>query len=231
MKKPMSLPPDRDLPARRCQRRREHLVQEITASRRRVRPLVLAFAAATLVLSATGFGAYALTREPTHVDSIGCYEQADLNSNVAVIGSASTDPVAACAALWRSGSLGSTTNVPPLTACVLDTGAVAVMPGQPSICEGLGIAALSADARHQLVRLGELRAALAERFGDSSGSNRRTACVGEATAMRIVRAELKARGLTDWTIEITSPFNAERRCASASIVPADRTITLIPISP
>src|SRR5687768_14117127 len=130
MKKPMSLPPDRDLPARRRQRRREHLVQEITASRRRVRPLVLAFAAATLVLSATGFGAYALTREPTHVDSIGCYEQADLNSNVAVIGSTSTDPVAACAALWRSGSLGSTTIVPPLTACLLDTGAVAVMPGR-----------------------------------------------------------------------------------------------------
>ena len=206
-------------------------MQEISASRRRVRPLVLAFAAATLVLSATGFGAYALTREPTHVDSIGCYEQADLNSNVAVIGSAATDPIAACAALWRTGSLGSTTDVPPLTACVLDTGAVAVIPGEPSICEGLGIASLSADARDRLARLGELRVALAERFGDSSGSKRRTACVGEAAAMQIVRAELKARGLTDWTIEITSPVDAERRCASASIVPADKTIMLTPISP
>lgn len=226
----MSLPPDRDLPARRRQLRREHLVQEITASRRRVRPLVLAFAAATLVLAATGFGAYALTREPTHVDSIGCFEQADLSANVAVIGSAATDPVAACTALWRSGALGPTKGVPRLTACVLDTGAVAVMPGGPGICEGLGIASLSADARDRLARLGELRAALAERFGDGSGSKRRTACVGEAAAMRIVRAELKARGLTDWTIEIASPFT-ERRCASASIAPADRTIMLIPISP
>jgi hypothetical protein len=231
MSKRMSLPPDRDLPARRLQLRREHLVQEITTSRRGVRPLVLAFAAATLVLSATGFGAYALTREPTHVDSIGCFEQADLSSSVAVIGAAATDPVAACAALWRSGALGSTSNVPSLTACVLDTGAVAVMPGEQGICEGLGIASLSADARVRLARFGELRAALAQRFGDSSGSKKRTACVDEAAATRIVRAELEARGLADWAIEITSPFNAERRCASASIVPAARTIMLIPISP
>jgi len=231
MDEPMSLPPDRDLPARRLQLRREHLVQEITKSRRRARPLILAFAVALLVLTATGFGAYALTREPTHVDSIGCFERADLSSNVAVIGWAATDPVGACAALWRSGAVGSTTNVPPLAACVLDTGAVAVMPGEPGICEGLGIASLSADARDRLTRLGELRAALSDRFGDSSGSNRRTACVGEASAMRIVRAELKARGLADWAIEITSPFDAERRCASASILPADKTIVVIPIAP
>ena len=231
MNKPMSLPPDRDLPARRLQLRREHLVQEITASPQRVRPLVLVFAAAILVVSATGFGAYALTREPTHVDSIGCFEEADLSSNVAVIGSAATDPVAACAELWRSGALGSTTSVPPLTACVLDTGAVAVIPGEPGICEGLGIASLSADGRDRLTRLGELRAALAHRFGDGSGSKRRTDCVGEAAAMRIARAELEARGLVDWTIEVTSPFSADRRCASASIVPADRSIMLIPVSP
>ena len=231
MSKPTSVPPDRDLPARRLQLRREHLVQEISASRRRVRPLVLGFAAATLVLCATGFGAYALTREPTHVDSIGCFERDDLNSNVAVIGSAATDPVTACAELWRNGSLGSTTYVPQLTACVLDTGAVAVMPGEASVCAALGIASLSADARSRLARLGDLRAALSNRFGDSSGSNRRTACVGEAAAVRIARAELETRGLSDWTIEITSPFSAERRCASASIVPAETTVMLTPISP
>jgi hypothetical protein len=106
-----------------------------------------------------------------------------------------------------------------------------VMPGEAGICEGLGIASLSADARDRLVRLGELRAALVEKFGDGSGSNRRTACVGEAAAVRIVEAELEARGLTDWRIEIAPPFNAERRCASASIAPADRTITLIPVWP
>ena len=227
----MSLPPDRDLPARRLHLRKEHLVQEITASHRRVRPLVLALAAATLVLAATGFGAYALTREPTHVDSIGCYERADLGADVAVIGSAATDPVAACAALWRSGALGSTQGVPRLTACVLDTGAVAVLPGGAGVCEGLGIASLSADALARLARLGELRAVLAERFGDGSGSKRRTACVGEAAARRIVRAELAARDQAGWTIEIASPFTAERRCASASIAPADKTITIIPLSP
>jgi hypothetical protein len=231
MDDPLLLPPDRDLPARRLQLRREHLVREITTSRRRVRRLVSALAAAALVLAATGFGAYELTRELTHVDSIGCFERADVDGNVTVIGSEAADPVAACAALWRSGAVGSTTTAPSLTACVLDTGAVAVMPGPAGVCEALGIASLSAEGRRRLAGLGELRAALAARFGDGSGSKKRTACVGEHDARRIVREELHARRLTGWTIDVAVAFDADRRCASAALVPAEKTIRLIPVSP
>ncbi len=231
MDEPRLILPDRELPAPRLHQRREHLVQEITTSRHGVRPLVLVLAAAALMLAATGFGAYALTREPTHVDSIGCFERADVNASVAVIGSDATDPVAACAALWRNGAIGSTTDVPPLTPCVLDTGAVAVMPGRAGVCEGLGIAALSADSQSRLARLGGLHAALAVKFGDGSGSKKRTGCVGEVDARRIIRTELAARGLADWTIDVAVPFDAERHCASASLVPADKTVTLIPLWP
>jgi hypothetical protein len=229
MDEPRLLLPDRDLPAWRLHQRREHLVQEITTSRRRVRSLVLVLAAAALVLAATGFGAYALTREPTHVDSIACYEGADLGADVTVIDSQAIDPVAACAALWRSGAVGSTNEAPPLTPCVLDSGAVAVMRGGAGVCEDLGIASLSAESRSRLVSLGELSAELAERFGDASGSKRRTACVGEADARRIVRQELEARDLTDWTVDVAVPFDADRRCASASLVPAEKKVQLIPM--
>ncbi len=178
-----------------------------------------------------GFGAYALTREPTHMESIGCYDRADLEANVAVVGSSGTDPIAACRELWRTGAVAPTTDPPQLTACVLDTGAVAVMPGGPGICEGLGISSLSREARERLTRLGELNAALADKLGDGSGSRQRGACVGEEDARRIVRAELDARGYSDWTIEVAVPFDAERRCASASLEPSDRVVKLISLSP
>jgi hypothetical protein len=229
MDEPRLILPDRELPARRLHQRREHLVQEITTSRHGVRPLVLVLAAAALMLAATGFGAYALTREPTHVDSIGCFERADVRASVTVIGSDATDPVARCAALWRSGVIGSRNEAPPLTPCVLDTGAIAVMPGGAGVCEALGIASLSAESRSRLARLGGLHAELATRFGDGSGSKKRTACVGEADARGIVRRELDARGLTDWTVDVAVPFDADRRCASASLVPAETKVQLIPL--
>ncbi len=223
MHDPLFLPPERDLPPRRLSARKEHLVQEITARPRRVRRLVLVAAAATLALIVMGFGAYALTREPTQVESIGCYDRADLGANVTVVGSTGTDPIAACAELWRSGAVAPTTDPPQLTACVLDTGAVAVMPGGAGVCEGLGIASLSREARERLARLGDLNAALNTKLGDG--------CVGEVEARRLIRAELDARGYSDWTIEVAVPFDAERRCASASLEPSDRVVKLISVWP
>lgn len=228
MDDPLLLPPDRDLPARRLQLRREHLVQEITTARRAVRPLAVALAGLALVLALSGFGAYALTREPTHVDSIGCYESADVRANVAVIGSDATDPVAACAELWRTGAFGTSRVVPQLTPCVLDTGAVAVVPGGPGICEGLGIASLSEDARARLVRLGQLRAALSTRFGDGSGSKPRTGCIAtDAAARRAARAELDARGYGDWTVELVPPSDGVRRCATTSLEPSNGVVVVL----
>jgi hypothetical protein len=170
-------------------------------------------------------------REPTHVESIGCYDRADLDGSVTVVSSTATDPVAACAALWRSGVVSETTDVPELTACVLHTGAIAVMPGPVGICEGLGIASLSAEGRRRLIQAGALNAALAARFGDATGATARTRCVGETEAKRIVAAELRARGLQDWSVEVRAPFDADRRCAFAEVVPADKTVELISLEP
>lgn len=232
MAPPLNRLPERDFPARRLQQRRTHLVREITVGRHRRRSLrvVIAFAAGTLVLGLVGFGGYKLTREPTRVQSIGCYDRADLGASVAVISNTAPDPVTACAAIWQAGDLaGKPAKVPPLTACVLETGAVAVFPGRPGTCEELGIASLSVEGRDQLARMAELNAVLDARFGTGSGSKARTACVGEVDARRFIRAQLDARGYRDWRIELVYPFNAERRCAYALPEPERGVVTLTPL--
>lgn len=225
--------PERELPRERLERRREHLVHEIArpAPRRPTRRFALALAAFGLVAVLSGVGAYAIAREPTHVDSIGCYDRAELGASVSVIGSTAVDPVTACAELWRAGQVSSTTDVPPLTPCVLDSGAVAVLPGRAGICEGLGIASLSREARVRFAQLGALHEALRERLGAGSGTDPRGSCVGEAEARRIVAAELSARGYADWRVEVALPFDAERRCASAYLEPERRTVELLPVWP
>jgi hypothetical protein len=195
------------------------------------RRLVVAVAAAGAVLVATGFGAYALTRdEPTHVDSIGCYAEASLAGDVTVIGNTAQDPVDACSELWRTGAVAPGGAVPPLQACVLETGAVAVMPARkPDVCNALGIARLSAAARADFRRLGALHAALVERLGTASGTRRpRTPCPDEAEARRIARAELDARGFTSWAIETTGSFT-RGNCPSPTIDRGRRVVLVIGI--
>ena len=187
------IPSSRDLPPERLQRRKEMLVSEIAstsaASARRVRRPIVALAALVLLL-ATGFGTYALTRgEPTHFDSIGCFEEADVRSNTTVIGNEAQDPIAACAELWRQGTIAPGGSVPRLEACVLETGAVGVFPGESAeVCNRLGIAPLSPEGRAELRRLGELQTAIRERLAG---------CAGASEARGLARTELDARGFAD----------------------------------
>ena len=223
------IPSSRDLPPERLQRRKEMLVSEIAAGTPaapgRTRYVVAVAAALAVAAVATGFGAYALTRdEPTHVDSIGCYETADLRSNVAVIGNTARDPLAACAELWERGVLRpETTTAPALQACVLDTGAVAIMPSDtPDVCNDLGIARLSDQGRTELQRLGAVQAALVERLG--------VRCAGEAEARRIARDELDRGGLHDWSVVVSGAgLSVERPCASPTIERRQKRIVIVPV--
>lgn len=215
------LPPERPLPARRVQRRKEHLMREVARAHRVSyrRRVAVAAAAAAAVLVATGFGTYALTRdEPEHVDSIGCYSEASLGSDVAVIGNTAQDPVRACAELWRAGDMAPGTTVPQLQACVLPTGAVAVVPAEGAdVCNALGSARLSDTARAELRRLGGLHAALSERLGTPSGTRApRIPCPREAEARRIAREELDRRGFPAWDVETVGSLDG-RECPSPSI--------------
>jgi hypothetical protein len=172
---------------------------------------------------------------PTHLESIGCFETADLRANTAIVNADGRDPVAICTELWDRGAVG---NVPPparLTACVLETGAIGVFPGSSAnTCEELGLAALRASYAAEAKRFAKLRDAIVAQLGEpASGSSLGTPkCVPKQAARTIVRRELDEHGYSDWQIEVAGEdFTAERPCAEVAFDGKRKAVTLIPVWP
>jgi hypothetical protein len=216
------------------ERRARHLVRELSASRRRRRLLLTLVPAVVILLTAaTGFTAYSLLRtEPTHFESIGCYERPDLSSGVAVISPDGTGAVEQCGKLWQEGSMSGP--VPQqLAACVLDTGPIAVFPSADArTCERMGLADLSARGRAESQRFVEMRDAVYAEIGTpASGSSRGSAkCVREAAAREIVRRVLDRHGYADWRIVTAGgEFSAQRPCADVSFDGGSKTALLLPM--
>lgn len=233
------LPPERDLPPGRLHERKEHLVSEVSvwdrAARRRRRRVVLILVPAVVVLlGLTGFTTYALTREPTHLESVGCFETAALDGNVAIVNADGRDPTAICGELWGDGAMGPGHAPERLAACVLETGAIGVFPSSgEDACERLGLADLPPTYAAEGKRFAELRDAIVDHLGEpASGSSlgdRGLKCVGEEEARALVRRELDAHGYEDWGIDLSQAFTAERPCAEASFDGAEKTVVLIPV--
>ena len=226
------LPRERDFPPGQQERRARHLMRELSATRRR-RRLVLTLVPAVVVLltAATGFTAYTLLRaEPSHFESIGCYDRADVSGNVTIVSPDGRGPIAQCRALWREGVVGSPEPA-QLAACVLSTGPVGVFPSTGhQTCEQMGLADLSVRGEAASRRFVVLRDAIYARIGiPGSGSSRRSGpCVGEQRARSVVRTELDAHGYEDWQIETGGEsFSAERPCAQASFDGSSKTVVLI----
>jgi hypothetical protein len=227
------IPAERDLPNGQMERRARHLVRELSATRRR-RRLVLTLVPAVVILltAAMGFTAYSLLRtEPTHFESIGCYDRADLSSGVAIISPDGSGAVEQCRKLWEEGSMGGP--VPQqLAACVLSTGPIAVFPSTgASTCERMGLADLSARGRAESERFVQMRDAVYAEIGTpASGSSRGSShCVGEARARDVVRRLLDLHGYAGWRI-ITGggEFSPQRPCAEASFDGSSKTALLRP---
>jgi hypothetical protein len=231
------LPPERDLPPGRLHRRKEHLVSEVSgwdrAARRRRRRVALVLVPAVIVLlGLTGFTTYALTREPTHLESVGCFETAALDGNIAIVNADGRDPTAICGDLWREGAMGDGPEPESLAACVLETGAIGVFPSSgEDACEQLGLADLPPTYAVEGMRFAELRDAIVDHLGEpASGSSLGDQkCVGEDEARALVRRELDAHGYGDWGIELSQDFTAERPCAEASFDGEKKTVVLIPV--
>jgi len=227
MNEELRIPPERDLPAGRLQRRREHLVSELAhtawTNRRRKRRLVLILVPAViLLLAATGFTTYVLTREPTHLETIGCF---DREGNTAVVNADGRHPVEICRELWQAGDLGAD-RPERLAACVLETGPVGVFPSSgPDTCERLGLADLPASYVAEARRFSALRDAVVARLV--------TDCVAEEPARTTVRRELDARGFSMWRIEVAddAAFTPDRPCASAAFDGERKVVVLVPIEP
>jgi hypothetical protein len=228
---------ERDLPPGRLQRRKEHLVSEVTlwdraARRRRRRALLVLVPAVVVLLGVTGFTTYALTREPTHLESVGCFETAGLDGNVAIVSADGRPPTAICAELWQQGAMGDRAAPNNLAACVLDTGAIGVFPSSGgSTCERLGLADLPPTYAAERKRFAELRDAIVAHIGepptDSSPST--LTCVSEADARALVRRELDAHGYGDWGIEVPGDgYAGERPCLQVAFDGERRVVLLVP---
>ena len=162
-------PKRRDMPPRRQEQRRTHLVRELRADRsrrRRWRPLIVVPA----VLAVVASGAFAATRifddkETTDYFVVDCYEAPSLDSPsqdafadlIAPPGQQPGDrtPAEMCAELWDAGELGSGKIVPRLASC-LAHGEVAVLPGDPRTCDALGLRELPASYQAGAARFTEL---------------------------------------------------------------------------
>ena len=218
------IPAQRDLPPGRLQLRKEHLVREVAmwerAARRRRRRLTLVLVPAVLVvLAVTGFTTYALTREPTHLESVGCFETAELDGNIAIVNADGRAPTAICAELWRQGDMGRWPAPESLAACVLESGAVGVFPSSSEdTCEQLGVADLPPTYAAEAERFSALRDAIAAKLGASYGRTERDPkCLREEEARVLARHELAARGYEDWSIEVIGGGFTESPCAAVGL--------------
>lgn len=234
------IPASRSLPEEWLQRYQTYLVSEVrlqpALQRRRRRRLALALVPAIIVLlSATAFTTYALTRDPTHLESIGCFETADLRANTAIVDADGRSPVAICAELWQQGDMGGAPPPERLTACVLEGGAIGVFPSSGAdTCAQLGLATLSASYAAEGKRFAALRKAIVAQLGaPASGSSRGSPkCIHEAEARKLVRRELDAHGYSDWQIETAGAgFTAERPCAEAAFEGKRKAVILVPVWP
>jgi hypothetical protein len=228
----LEIPAERDFPHGQQQRRVRHLVRELSAARRR-RRLVLALVPAVIVLltAATGFTAYTLLRtEPSHFESIGCFDRADLSANVTVVSPDGRSAVAQCRELWLEGDVGNP--VPArLAACVLSTGPVGVFPSvDDRTCERMGLADLSPQGVAEGRRFVRMRNAIYGQIGTPpSGSARGSShCVGEQRARAIVRRVLDAHGYSDWKVATGGEgFSPDRPCADISFDGGSKTALLM----
>jgi hypothetical protein len=184
-----------------------------------------------VVLGTTGFTTYVLTRtEPTELDSIGCYDRATLDANVAVIGG-SGDPVAACRRVWGDGGFPGAPVPARLAACVLESGAIAVFPAtRDTTCRRLGLSSLSAAGARESRRFARLKDDIVRRLGaPATGATAASGpCVGQREAQVVVRRLLARHGYGDWTIEVIDPFTARRPCTDVSFDGGSQTVLLVP---
>lgn len=184
-----------------------------------------------LVLGVSGVAAAAFVagRQPEMTLSVGCYAEARLDADTAVVAVEREGAVETCAQLWREGHIGSGP-VPPLQACVLREGAIGVFPGDdPSVCAGLGNNTVPAHEDLAPPTGGDVTAMrddLVARYGSQP-------CLPPAEARAGAEAALRRHGFRGWEVEVSGEdeglgFTPERPCASFLVDEERKLIVLVP---
>lgn len=190
---------------------------------RRVRVII---ALAILALATTA-AAWLWTRAIERPNAILCYEQANLEADIAGAPAGGRATADACATVWQDRVLVNPEVappglVPPLTACVGENGSLAVFPTDNStICDKLGLAHPDPGSQDPADAVRRLENDLISYFQSRN-------CIAVAEAQTAVRAILDEAGFSVWRIE-SQPESPDRPCASFSMDPVAQTIHLIPI--
>ena len=218
--------------------------------RRRGRRLVPVLVVTSLV-GAVGYGL--LRGDVSRPETVACFERADLSSVTAVARVEAAGPIEACAGVWRRGTFGGGTEIPPLVACVLPTGVAAVFPATAGadVCTALNLAPMTPPpappplpsptpapalttttpggtpapqpAADLSTRILNFRDAVVGQFLESP-------CMAPAAGAEIVRRELDRAGLGDWTV-VSGGFTEDRPCATLSLRTEERQVLLVPGTP
>ncbi len=193
------------------------------------RGLVAAIAAAVVLISAAAVGAVVwFNDEPGRIDVV-CFAEADLDADRVQGDLQLGTGVDACTRPWQDGNFGGevegdVVGVPPLTACVLQNGAVGVFPGGTETCLELDLPVSNrGDTVVNPVRELDqrIRAAI-------TGDGR---CVPPEEAVELVDGFLAELDLADagWAVRQTAPTSGERPCASYSVDEPALLVAIVPI--
>lgn len=134
--------------------------------------------------------------------------------------------VASCRAVWERGEFGSRTAAPPLQACALPSGAVAVFPSPlGKTCKTLRLKPLPSAARSVATATASLvrvKAALVRKFLAKP-------CMNEEQATATVHAAVREAHLNGWNVQEQQPFDAKRPCASLAFDEEQHLVVLVPL--
>ena len=174
---------------------------------------------AVVVVSA-GLAAAAFLRQesPTNPLQLVCYPVAEDQPPALFDAPMGQDPVASCGELWMNGRIASDDSPPQLTACVLDTGVIGVIPGDQRVCAELGLANWVGELSNDELNLIAFHEALVANFADR--------CVTEAVVEAEVRVVMAEFGVADWSIAMRGGYTPERQCSLVAAVAEDRLVVI-----
>jgi hypothetical protein len=192
----------------------ESLVDAPSVNRRRRRWAIAGASVSTLLLAAFAVLHYGKVDQLTVVS---CYDAATGDSSVQEEIPTDDDPVAACRAFWESGRFGNG-EIPPLTACVTDSGIIAVIPGNQQVCAALGYTlwsgSLTEDERNLIA------------FSDELSMTFLETCYSQSAAETATKALLAKYGLNDFTIATNDNWTNALPCTASEVHFESKSVTL-----
>ena len=192
--------------------------REQPARRRRRRIAVSVGVVAAL--ATVGWTMFTSRTEPSKPLTVGCYAAADLDGRIEIAVLDGGTPEEVCAGLWQRGVFGAGPT-PPLVACVLQSGTVAVLPGTGArTCAAVEAVALRGGNGGNQPDPVALRQSLVAALRSSG-------CVSVPRAVELVEGQLAEGGYRSWTVEVAGDPGPDRPCASLAFdVPRERVLVV-----